>query len=279
MNGFRSRLIQRMTHAGCIVTGNASKLPKDSTIVADLKKEESEIEVASHRQIAGAVLISPDKFEELSRGTRELDAEQRVSVHKFALMRTFDVHDHSTVTQEWIKTYDNPHEKECYKNLSILSCSSGPSLRLFLQAVQERDDLAIDYSLQGSTTAEAYSKLERSQFAKLGYVFEILTACGLETVFATNEVAAEGLKRRIDTAWAGLESMMAQICTILKMRNPRSSVWTFKNKARVPLYSPGKSEIVSANKRRTTYHLEHYSSVGSAEDSPLRRTNAQHAPF
>ncbi|KAF8922965.1 hypothetical protein BGZ58_003530 [Dissophora ornata] len=265
MNGFRSRLIQRMTHAGCIVTGNASKLSKGSTIVADMKKAESEIEAASHQQIAGADPISADRFEELSSGTRELDAEQQASMHKSALMRTFDVHDHSTVTQEWVKTYDNPHENECYKNLLALSRVSGPSLHSCLQPVQQRKDLGLDYSLRGPTTAEAYSKLGRSQFAKLEYVVEILTACGFDDVFATNEVAADDLKLRIDTAWAGLENMMVQICTTLKMRNPRSSVWTFKSKLAflcTVLEKVLGIKIVSVNKRRTKYHLEHYSSVG-----------------
>ncbi|KAF9176176.1 hypothetical protein BGZ50_001503, partial [Haplosporangium sp. Z 11] len=198
---------------------DGGQLSRDNPIIADLKKAEKKIAAANHQQIADAGPISQGEFEELSFGTRELTAEQRASVHKFALMRTYDVQEHSTITKEWVEIYDNAHEKECYKNLFALSPSCGPSLQKCLSFVQQQEDLSLEYSLRGvPTTAEAHSRLERSQFTKLAYVVDILVACGFEDAFATNEVLAEDLKRRIDGVWAGLESNMSQICTTLKKR-------------------------------------------------------------
>lgn len=280
MNNFRSRIIQRMTQAGCIVTGRGDKLPRGHPIPKELKEEEKEIAAAWHQQIASAGAISPDEFERLSRGTRELNSDQRASVHRFALMRAYDVQEHGTITKEWVRTYDKPHEKECYRNLLALSPSCGPSLRSCLEAMQQREDLGQDYSLPGPTTADAHSRLERSQFVKLGYVVDILLACGFEDTFATNEVPVEYLKSRIDGIWAGLESKMTQICTSLKKRRPRSTDWTFKSK--LVFINTVLLEVLGAkigtpesNKRRTKYCLKHCSSVGSANDSPLRRHSIQ----
>ncbi|KAK3834994.1 MAG: origin of replication binding protein-domain-containing protein [Linnemannia gamsii] len=195
MNNFRSRLIRRMTQAGCIVTGRGDKLPRGHPIPKELKEKEKEIAAAWHQQIASAGAISPDEFERLSRGTRELDSDQRASVHRFALMR-----------------------------------ACGPSLKSCLEVVQQREDLGQDYSLRGPTTADAHSRLERSQFVKLGYVVDILLACGFEDPFATNEVPAEDIKSRVDGIWTELESKMTQICTSLKIRRPRSTSCTFKSK-------------------------------------------------
>ncbi|KAK3814855.1 MAG: hypothetical protein JOS17DRAFT_839563 [Linnemannia elongata] len=55
MNNFRSRLIQRMAWAGCIVTGRGDKLPRGHPIPKELKEEENAIAAAWHQQIASAV--------------------------------------------------------------------------------------------------------------------------------------------------------------------------------------------------------------------------------
>ncbi|KAK3809698.1 MAG: origin of replication binding protein-domain-containing protein [Linnemannia elongata] len=277
LNDFRSRLIQRMAQAGCIVTGKSDKLPLDSPIIADLKAKEEEITAALHQQTADADPLSPDKFEELSRGTQELDAGQRASMHKFALMRTYDVQDHSIVTAAWVGMFDNAHEKECFKNLSALSRKGGASLKSCLASVRQCEDLGLDYSLRGApTTAEAHRKVDSAQFVKLDYVVGILTTCRFEDTFATNEVLAEDLNNRIDEiwGWAGLERNMSQIRTTLKMRRPRSSNWTFKTKLafiNTVLYTLLGAKISGTNNRRSRYHLTHKSNVGSAENSPLRR--------
>ncbi|KAK3837960.1 MAG: origin of replication binding protein-domain-containing protein [Linnemannia elongata] len=198
MNNFRSRLIRRMTQAGCIVTGRGDKLPRGYPIPKELKEKEKEIAAAWHQQIASAGAISPDEFKRLSRGTRELDSDQRASVHRFALMRAYNVQEYGMITEVWVRTYDKPHEKECYRNLMALSPSCGPSLRSCLEVMQQREDLDLDDSLKGPTTADAHSRLERSRFVKLGYVVDILLACGFEDTFATKEVPAENLKNRID---------------------------------------------------------------------------------
>ncbi|KAF8932655.1 hypothetical protein BGZ47_011263, partial [Haplosporangium gracile] len=226
LNDFRSRLIQRMTQAGCTVTGKSDKLPLDSLIIADLKAKEEEITAALHQQTADADTLSPDKFEELSRGTQELDADQRASMHKFALMRSYGVQDHSIVTAEWVGMFDKADEKEWFKNLTALSRKGGVSLKSCLALVKQCEDIGVDYSLRGApTTAEAHSRIDSTQFVKLDYAVGILTACGFEDTFATNEVLAEDLKSRIDEiwGWAGLERNMSQICTTLKKRRPRSS--------------------------------------------------------
>ncbi|KAF9083813.1 hypothetical protein BGX23_011089 [Mortierella sp. AD031] len=195
-------------------------------------------------------------------------------------MRAYDVQEHGTITKEWVRTYDKPHEKECYRNLMALSPSCGPSLRSCLEAMQQREDLGLDYSLQGPTTADAHSRLERSQFVKLGYVVDILLACGFEDPFATNEVPVEDLKSRVDGIWAELESKMTQICTSLKKRRPRSSDWTFKN--RLAFINTVLLDVLGAkikssgsNKHNMFFGLTHYSSVGSADNSPLERRSTQ----
>lgn len=277
LNDFRSRLIQRMAQAGCIVTGKSDKLPLDSPIIADLKAKEEEITAALHQQTADADPLSLDKFEELSSGTQALDAGQRAAMHKFALMRTYDVQDHSIVTAEWVGMFDNAHEKECFKNLSALSRKNGASLKSCLALVRQCEDLGLDYSLRGApTTAEAHGKVDSTQFAKLDYVVGIFTACGFEDTFATNEVLAEDLHSRIDEiwGWAGLERNMSQIRTTLKMRRPRSSNWTFKTKLafiNTVLYTILGAKISGTNNRRSRYRLTHKSNVGSAKNSPLRR--------
>ena len=280
MNNFRSRLIQRMTRTGYIVTGRGDSLPRGHSIPKELKEEEKEIAAAWHQQIASAGAISPDEFERLSRGTRELDSDQRASVHRFALMRAYDVQEHGTITKEWVRTYDKPHEKECYRNLMALSPSYGPSLRSYLEVMQQQEDFGLDYSLQGPTTADAHSRLERSRFVKLGYVVDIFLACRFEDTFATNEITVEDLKNRIDGVWAGLESKMTQICTSLKKRRPRFTDWTFKSK--IAFINTVLLEVLGAkirtpesNKRRTKYYLKRCSSVGSANDSPLRHHSIQ----
>ena len=106
-----------------------------------------------------------------------------------------------------------------------------------------------------------------------------MVACGFEDAFATNEVLAEDLKDRIDGIWAGLESKMSHICTSIKKRRPRSNNWTFKNKLafiNTVLHEVLGVKIITSgpNKHRTKCSLEHYSSIGSAENSPLRHTNA-----
>ncbi|KAG0285367.1 hypothetical protein BGZ97_007830 [Linnemannia gamsii] len=102
-NNFRSRLIRRMTQAGCIVTGRGNKLPRGHPIPKELKEKEKEIAAAWHQQIASAGAISLDEFEKLSHGTRELDSDQRASVHRFALMRAYNVQEHGTITEEWVR--------------------------------------------------------------------------------------------------------------------------------------------------------------------------------
>ncbi|KAK3832366.1 MAG: hypothetical protein J3R72DRAFT_515406 [Linnemannia gamsii] len=277
LNDFRSLLIQRMAQAGCIVTGKSDKLPLDSPIIADLKAKEEEIAAALHQQTADADPLSPDKFEELSRGTQELDAGQRASMHKFALMRTYGVHDHSIVTAEWVRMFDKADEREWFKNLTALSRKGGASLKSCLAFVRQCEDLGLEYSLRGApTTAEAHSKIDSTQFVKLDYVVGILTACGFEDTFATNEVLAEDLNNRIDEVWgwAGLERNMSQIRTTLKMRRPRSSNWTFKTKLafiNTVLYTVLGAKISGSNNRGSRYRLTHKSNVGSAENSPLRR--------
>ncbi|KAF9536450.1 hypothetical protein EC957_010929, partial [Mortierella hygrophila] len=256
------------------------RLPKGHPISKELKEKEKEIAAAWHQQIASAGAISLDEFERLSHGTRELDSDQRASVDRFALMRAYDVQDHDTITEEWVRTYDKPHEKECYRNLKVLSPSYGSSLRSCLEVMQRWDDLGLDYSLKRPTTAKAHSKLERSQFVKLGYVVDTLLVCGFNDPFATNEVPAEDLKSRVDGIWTELESKMTQICTSLKIRRPRSTRCTFKSKLafiNTVLYEVLGAKIGTpeSNKHRTRYRLKHYSSVGSANDSPLRRHSTQ----
>ncbi|KAF9545006.1 hypothetical protein EC957_011503 [Mortierella hygrophila] len=224
MNGFRSRLIQRAAQAGCFVTGNGDKLPLDDPIITAMKDKLGEITTILNQQIAGAASISPDEFEELSRGTQELSAAQRASVHKFALMRTYDIREHSVVSEEWVEV------------------------------------------------------LEKSQFTKLKYAVDILTTCGFEDTFTTNEVLFECLKSRIDEiwVWVGLESNMPQICTTLKAKRPTHNNWTFKHKLtfiNTVLHTVlgVKIRTPESNKRRTKYGLKLYSSVGSAKNSPLFR--------
>lgn len=269
-----------MTRAGCIATGRGDRFPRGHSIPKELKEEEKEIAAAWHQQIASACETSPDEFEMLSRGTRELDSDQRASLHRFALMRAYDIQGYDTITKEWARTYDKPHVKECYRNLIVLSPSYGLSLRSCLEVIQQREDFGLDYSLQGPTTADAHSRLERSPFVKLGYVVDILLACGSEDTLATNEVPVDDLKNRIDGIWAGLESKVMQICTSLKKRRPRSTDWTFKSKLAfintVLLEVLGaKIRTPESNKRRTKYCLQHCWSVGSANDSPLRRHSVQ----
>ncbi|KAG0247463.1 hypothetical protein BG011_001446 [Mortierella polycephala] len=274
MNGFRSRFIQRMTGAGCVVTGNGGSPPDDHPTMDSLREAEKNATSALHQAIADADPISPDEFERLSRGAQELSAEQRASVYKFAVMQTYDVQEHSIVTEEWVKKYDNRHEKECYKNLKALSRSCGASLQSCLKVVRQHEELGLDYSLRGATSAEAHSKLERSQFVKLEYVVDILETCGFMDAFATNEVLAEDLKSRIDGVWSGLESKMSQICTTLKKKRPMHNNWTFKNKLtfiNTVLFPVIGATIATPilNKRITKYHLVHGSSVGSDPHSPL----------
>jgi len=195
-------------------------------------------------------------------------------------MRAYDVQGHGTITKEWVGTYDKPHERECYRNLMALSPSHGPSLRSCLKALQQREDLGLDYSLQGPTTADAHSRRKRSGFVKMGYMADILLACGFVDTLATNEIPMEDFKNRIDGIWAGLESKMTQICISLKKRRPRSTDWTSKSK--LAFINTVLLEVLGAkigtpesNKRRTKYCLKHYSSVGSANDSPLRRHSIQ----
>ncbi|KAI1291521.1 hypothetical protein EDD11_008865 [Mortierella claussenii] len=77
--------------AGCIVKGKSDRLPKDNPITNDLKKEEEKISMAQHHS---------DEFERLSFGTQELSAAQPASVHKFALMRTYHIQEHSVMTDK-----------------------------------------------------------------------------------------------------------------------------------------------------------------------------------
>ncbi|KAG0079244.1 hypothetical protein BGZ90_003201 [Linnemannia elongata] len=267
MNNFRSRLIQRMTWAGCVVTGRGGRLPRGHPIPKELKEKEKEIGAACHQQIASAGAISPDEFESwiLISGLQ---------------YTAYDVQGYGTITEEWVRTYDKPHEKECYRNLMALSPSYGPSLRSCLEVMQQRENLGLDYSLKEPTTADAHSGLERSRFVKLGYVVDILLACGFEDPFATNEVPVEDLKSRVDGIWAELESKMTQICSSLKKRRPRSTSRTFKSKLafiNTVLFDilGAKIRTPESNGRRTKYCLKHCSSVGSANDSPLRRHSIQ----
>ncbi|KAF8928767.1 hypothetical protein BGZ47_001449, partial [Haplosporangium gracile] len=137
MNNFRSRLIQRMAQAGCTVTGKSDKLPLDNPLIADWKAKEEEITAALHQQTADADPLSPEKFEELSRPTQELDAGQRASMHKFALMRSYSIQDHSIVTAEWVGMFDKADEREWFKNLTALSRKGGASLKSCLALVKQ----------------------------------------------------------------------------------------------------------------------------------------------
>ncbi|KAF9899957.1 hypothetical protein EC991_008115 [Linnemannia zychae] len=246
-------------------------------IIADWKAKEEEITAALHQQIADADPLSPDKFEELSRGTQELNAGQRASMHKFALMRSYGIQDHSIVTAEWVGMFDKADERKWFKNLTALSRKRGASLKSCLALVKQCEDIGLDYSLRGApTTAEAHSRIDSTQFVKLDYVVGILIACGFEDTFATNEVLAEDLKSRIDEiwGWAGLERNISQICTTLKQRRPRSSHSRFKDKLafiNTILHAVLGAKISATNNRRLRYRLNHTSSVGSAENSPLRR--------
>ncbi|KAG0061247.1 hypothetical protein BGZ89_011620 [Linnemannia elongata] len=189
LNDFRSRLFQRMSQAGCIVTGKSDKLPLDSPFIADLKAKEEEITAALHQQTADADPLSPDNFEELSLGTQELDAGQQASMHKFALMRTYGVQDHSIVTAEWVGMFNKADEREWFKNLTALSRKSGASLNSCLALVKQCEDIGLDDNLRGApTTAEAHNRIDSTQFVNLDYVVGILIVWGFEDTFPTNEV-------------------------------------------------------------------------------------------
>ncbi|KAF9189608.1 hypothetical protein BGZ51_009427 [Haplosporangium sp. Z 767] len=160
----------------------------------------------------------------------ELSAAQRASVHKHPLMRAYDVKSHDIVTTEWIKTYDNKREKEIFRNLVALSPSAGSSLQECLRGVRQREDLSLEYNVRGATSAEAHTKVEKSQYVKLECVIGIMAACGYEDTFTTNEVLAENLKERIDGIWPILKGKVSDICISIKERRPTSNDWTFKNK-------------------------------------------------
>ena len=111
---------------------------------------------------------------------------------------------------------------------------------------------------------------------KLEYVVDILEACGFMDTFAKNEVPDEDLKSRIDGIWPSLESKMSQICTTLKKERPTHNDWKFKNKlvfVNTVLFKVLGVRIGTpkTNSRRTKYSLKHFSKVGSAPNSPLRR--------
>ncbi|KAF9177092.1 hypothetical protein BGZ51_009201 [Haplosporangium sp. Z 767] len=206
----------------------------------------------------------------------ELSAAQRASVYKHALMRSYDVKSHDIVTATWVETYDNRRGKEICKNLVVLSTNVGPSLQKCLRVVKQRGDLGLHHSVRGTPSAEAHSKVERSQYVKLEFVVGTMVACGYEDTFATNEVLAKNLKERIDGIWADLESKMSDICTSIKKRKPTSNNWTFKNKfafVNMVLYEVlgVKIKTDKSNRRRTRYCLKHHSNVGSAGNSPLSR--------
>ena len=123
--------------------------------------------------------------------------------------------------------------------------------------------LGLDYSLKAPTTADAHSRLERSQYTKLAYVVDILTACGFEAAFATNEVQAKDLA-----------SNMSQICINLKTRTSRTNNWTFKSKLAfintvLSAVLGAKIKSLGTNKNKMRFGLKHYSSVGSDKNSPL----------
>ncbi|KAF9309515.1 hypothetical protein BGZ91_007395 [Linnemannia elongata] len=277
LNDFRSRLFQRMSQAGCIVIGKSDKLPLDSPFIADLEAKEEEITAALHQQTADADPLSPDNFEELSLGTQELDAGQQASMHKFALMRTYGVQDHSIVTAEWVGMFNKADEREWFKNLTALSRKSGASLNSCLALVKQCEDIGLDDNLRGApTTAEAHSRIDSTQFVNLDYVVGILIVWGFEDTFPTNEVLGEDLKSRIDEiwGWAGLERNMSQICTTLKKKRPTHNNWTFKNKLKfinTVLHTVLGARTSGTNNLRSRYRLNHTTSVRSAENSPLRR--------
>jgi hypothetical protein len=274
MNNFRSRLIEKMTRAGCVVTGEEGSLPSCHPVITSLRQEEKAVASAAHQQIADADPIDEDEFYMLlERKDSDLSVAQKASIYKYKLMRVFDVKSHNVVTADWVKTYDNRHEKDVYRNLVALSASAGPSLKACLDKVQQDENILLEYSLRDATSAKALRELESSQFVKLECSVDILTACGFEATFATNEVSTEDLKERINTIWTDLESKMSQICTSLKKPRPIHNDWTFKNKLAflcTVLNEVLGVKIVSVNKRRTRYHLKHYSQVGSASNSPLK---------
>ncbi|KAG0278182.1 hypothetical protein BGZ95_004531 [Linnemannia exigua] len=190
-------------------------------------------------------------------------------MHKFALMRSYGVQDHSIVTSEWVGVFDKADEKEWSKNLTALSRKGGVSLKSCLALVKQCEDIGLDNSLRALTTAEAHSGIDSTQFVKLDYAVGILSACGFEDTFATNKVLAEDLKSRIDEiwGWAGLERNMSQICTTLKKRRPRSSNWTFKTKLafiNTVLHAVLGARISGTNSHKSRYRLNHTSSVGTA---------------
>ncbi|GJJ75201.1 hypothetical protein EMPS_07559 [Entomortierella parvispora] len=237
----------------------------------NFRKKKAEITAARNQQIASAASISADEFEQLSSGFQDLDAAQRASVHKFALMRTYGVQEHSTVTEEWVATYDKPHEKECFKNLQALSVPPGKTLHDCLALPQQCEAMAFQYSLGNVTSAEAHNRLEQSRFVKLEFVVDILTAFGFTDTFAANEVLATDLKKGLDVIWPDLESGMKQICTTLKRERPTHNNWSFRNKLsyiNTILHAVLGTKISAVNKRSEKYILKHHSKVGSKNNSP-----------
>lgn len=281
INNFRERLIQRMTQAGCVVTTRDDKLDKDDPIASSLRKTEAEITAATHREVAGAESISTDEFDKLSSGARDLDAARLASVHKFALMRTYGVQDHSTVTEEWVVAYDSAHEKEYFKNSG--RCHHGKTLQECLILPQQHEELELEHSLWNAISAEAHSRLVWWRLVKPKFVVDVLTACGFEDRFATNEVLAADLKSRIDVIiWPEfkkeLEEETSQIYTTLKIKGPTHNNWTFKNKLAsintILLVVLG-AKISAVNKRSEKYILKHHSKVVSENNSPLDPRSAQ----
>ncbi|KAF9536637.1 hypothetical protein EC957_010258 [Mortierella hygrophila] len=274
INNFRLRLIEKMTRAGCVVIGEEGRPPKNHPVITSLRQEEEAIASAACQQIADADPVDEDEIRTLlERKDCDLSAAQKASIQKYKLMRVFDVKSHNTVTADWVKTYDNKHEKDVYTNLVALSARTGPSLKACLDKVQLDENILLDYSLRDATSAKAHSKLERSQFVKLECAVDILTACGFNATFATNEVSTEDLKERINMIWRDLENKMSHICNGLKKPRPTHNNWTFENKLKflcTVLNEVLGVKIISANKRRTRYHLKHFSATATAENSPLR---------
>ncbi|KAI8599788.1 origin of replication binding protein-domain-containing protein [Dissophora ornata] len=277
-NGFMRRFIHQMLDAGCSVRGEQGVVATDHPTI---KSEKEMLEIVKNEQrvqIATADNLTTEAFDRL-RAAPDVTLPERYAVSKRQLMDAYNIRDPSIVTPDWVAAYDNPREKQIYKNICALSVRNPCDLSMGtlqdgLANVHHWERLSLASAVENGPETIVLHKVDRSRYLRLKYAVDILVACGFTDLFSSDTVPAQALEDRIDLYWETVkDSEIRHMCTTLGMQMPTHGNWTFKNKkgflSDTILHQVLGVKIVSANKRRTKYWLQHYSNVGLLREIPF----------
>ncbi|KAG0351782.1 hypothetical protein BGZ54_003101 [Gamsiella multidivaricata] len=135
LNGLFSRFIRQMAGEGCVISAVRGKCNESHPPVREREEISDKLRKEHCENVVNARDLTHDQFIELCE-IPELEKDEKLAVHKHALIRTYEIQDPEVVTPEWVDLYDNDNEKRVFKNLVALATDFDTTMEDKLEEVQ-----------------------------------------------------------------------------------------------------------------------------------------------